>query len=141
MKNRSIGIVYLIGLLLCAVTSNAQQNPYLKVDADPLLDSLIQASIDANKTSPSIQGFRIQIYSNSDRKTATDTRTKALQLLPECEVYLVYQQPYFRVRVGDFRNRFEAFPIYRILLTEFDNVLIVPDKINLPKLNASLVTE
>jgi hypothetical protein len=134
LKSKMRSSVILLMITWFALGVHAQNNPYLKITADPLLDSLIYATVDANKSSPTIQGFRIQIYSNSDRKTATDIRTKALQILPESEVYLVYQQPYFRVRVGDFRNRFEAYPIYRKLLSEFDNVLIVPDKINLPKL-------
>lgn len=141
MRTKIKNILLVFGCMMCAVITRAQQNPYVMIDADPLLDSLIQAGIDANKAAPTIQGFRIQIYSNSDRKTATDIRTKALQTLPESEVYLIYQQPYFRVRVGDFRNRFEAYSVYRKLLNEFESVLIVPDKINLPKLTAPVATE
>ena len=79
-------------------------------------------------------GYRIQIYFGSERKGALDAKTKFLQAYPETEVYLIYQQPYFKVRAGDFRDRFEAHALYKKLLTEFDKVFIVPDKINLPKL-------
>jgi hypothetical protein len=54
--------------------------------------------------------------------------------MPEAEVYLIYQQPYFKVRVGDYRTKLEAEAVYRQLLHEFDKLFIVPDKINLPKL-------
>jgi hypothetical protein len=57
-----------------------------------------------------------------------------LQLYPEADAYLIYQQPNFRVRVGDFRNRMEAHALYKKMLEEFPEVIIVPDKINLPKL-------
>lgn len=79
-------------------------------------------------------GFRIQIYADTDRKGAQEIRTRFLQLYPETEAYLTYQQPYFKVRIGDFRTRIEAYAMYKDLLQHFDKVLIVPDKINLPKL-------
>lgn len=112
--------------------ANAQQN--VQVIGDANLDSLVQRNIELNQAVNGIQGYRIQIFFGSDRKSANEARTKFLQLFPETEAYLVYQQPNFKVRVGDFRNQLEAQAIYRSLLTQFETVFIVPDKINLPKL-------
>lgn len=112
--------------------ANAQQN--VQVIGDAHLDSLVQRNIELNQAANGIQGYRVQIFFGSDRKAANEARTKFLQLYPETEAYLVYQQPNFKVRVGDFRNQLEAQAIYRSLLTQFETVFIVPDKINLPKL-------
>lgn len=112
--------------------ANAQQN--VQVIGDANLDSLVQRNIELNQAANGIQGYRVQIFFGSDRKAANEARTKFLQLYPETEAYLVYQQPNFKVRVGDFRNQVEAQAIYRSLLTQFETVFIVPDKINLPKL-------
>jgi hypothetical protein len=112
--------------------ANAQQN--VQVIGDANLDSLVQRNIELNQAANGIQGYRVQIFFGSDRKAANEARTKFLQLYPETEAYLVYQQPNFKVRVGDFRNQLEAQAIYRSLLTQFETVFIVPDKINLPKL-------
>ncbi len=126
--------IILVFALFATNQAAAQSNSNLVVIADEMLDSIIQTAADAAKENPGMQGYRIQIYSNSDRKTANEIRTKCLQLHPDVDVYLIYQQPSFKVRVGDFRNRMEAYPVYRDLLNNFDNVLIVPDRINLPKL-------
>jgi hypothetical protein len=112
--------------------ANAQQN--VQVIGDANLDSLVQRNIELNQAANGIQGYRVQIFFGSDRKAANEARTKFLQLYPETEAYLVYQQPNFKVRVGDFRNQLEAQAIYRSSLTQFETVFIVPDKINLPKL-------
>lgn len=116
---------------LVALNTSAQQ---VEIVSDPLLDSVIEATAQHHKENPGIPGFRIQIFFGSERKGALDAKTKFLQLYPETEAYLIYQQPYFKVRVGDYRTRFEAHATYKKLITEFDKIFIVPDKINLPKL-------
>lgn len=113
---------------------NDQQNQYVQIQSDPRLDSLVDQHIEANKAANGIQGFRVQVFFGSERKPAQDAKAKMQQLMPEEEVYLVYQQPYFKVRVGDYRTRLEAEAIYRKLMHEFDKVFIIPDKINFPKL-------
>jgi hypothetical protein len=110
------------------------QNTFVKVQADPLLDSLIERNIETNKSANGIQGYRVQIFFGSERKAAQDAKTKFLQMMPDEEVYLIYQQPYFKVRVGDYRTKLEAEAVYRKVLPDFEKVFIIPDKINLPKL-------
>jgi hypothetical protein len=133
MHSKSL-YIFLFFSLYASVNAFSQSNSTLTVIADEMLDSIIQSSVEASIKNPGMQGYRIQIYSNSDRKMANEIRTKCLQLYPDIDVYLIYQQPSFKVRVGDFRNKIEAYPVYRDLLKDFDNVLIVPDRINLPKL-------
>jgi hypothetical protein len=117
--------------LLLSISSKAQS---VTINRDAIIDTLIERNIEANKMLNGIQGYRVQIFFGSERKAANDAKTKLLQLMPDEEVYLIYQQPYFKVRVGDYRTKLEAEAIYRKLLPEFDKCFIVPDKINLPKL-------
>ncbi|MFY8021963.1 MAG: SPOR domain-containing protein [Bacteroidia bacterium] len=103
------------------------------IQRDPQLDSLIQKNIEVNKTQNSMDGFRIQLFSGVERNNANALKTKFLKQYPNVPVYLVYQQPYFKLRAGDFRNKLEAQWLYNQLLKDYGEVLIVPDKINLPK--------
>ncbi len=121
-------------LLLLFSEQVLAQKEHTKIVSDPKLDSLIDKNIIENKALDGMPGFRIQIFSDSDRKGAQDARTKFLQLYPETDAYLIYQQPYFKVRVGDFRSKLEAHALYKKLQPDFDKVFIVPDKINFPKL-------
>lgn len=121
-------------LVCCTVVSVVAQSKFVQVQTDSRLDSLVEKNIETNKAANGIQGYRVQIFFGSERKQAQDAKTKLLQLMPDEEVYLMYQQPYFKVRVGDYRTKLEAEAVYRKLLHEFDKLFIVPDKINLPKL-------
>ncbi len=110
------------------------QNKFVQIQSDSKLDTLINKNIAENKSTNAIAGFRIQIFFGSERKNALDAKAKVLQLFPDADVYLLYQQPYFKVRVGDYRTKLEAHHMFKELLPHFDKIFIVPDKINLPKL-------
>lgn len=127
-------ISLLLAFVCCSVVTVVAQNKFVQVQTNIRLDSLIEKNIETNKAANGIQGYRVQIFFGSERKQAQDAKTKLLQLMPDEEVYLIYQQPYFKVRVGDYRTKLEAEAVYRKLIHEFDKLFIVPDKINLPKL-------
>ncbi|MBJ7427467.1 MAG: SPOR domain-containing protein, partial [Bacteroidia bacterium] len=74
----------------------------------------------------------IQIFSGNERNNANNTKTHFLKLYPNQTAYLAYQQPYFKIRVGDFKTRLEAKLFYNKIKEEFGECIIIADKINLP---------
>jgi hypothetical protein len=98
------------------------------------LDSLIDKNIEINKQKKTIDGFRIQLFSGNERNNANNIKTKFLRLYREQKAYITYQQPYFKIRVGDFRTKLEAKIFYNKIKVEFEECIIISDKINLPKL-------
>lgn len=134
MKNNYYTYLLAVAIFVMAGNSLHAQNKLVKVQTDAALDSLVERNIEANKSANGIQGYRVQIFFGSERKGAQDAKTKFLQMMPDEEVYLIYQQPYFKVRVGDYRTKLEAEAVYRKVLPDFEKVFIIPDKINLPKL-------
>jgi hypothetical protein len=122
-----------IFLFLLAYNLGYAQNKVV-LSSDPLLDSLVNKNIEINKASQHIDGYRIQIFTGSDRINASALRAKFLADFPTEQIYLIYQQPYFKLRVGDYRNLIESQSMYQQLQKQYGQILIVPDKINLPKL-------
>ena len=110
------------------------QKAKLSINNDANLDTAIQKNIIKNRIANVIDGYRIQLFSGTERTNANTLKTKFLKLFPETPAYLIYQQPYFKLRIGDFRNKLEAQQIFYKLQEEFGQVIIIPDKINLPKL-------
>ncbi len=83
-----------------------------------------------------IPGYRIQIYSGSSRSA----RSGALQLISSfrndfknVEPHLVYNEPNFKVRVGDFRTKSEALKFMEKLIKTHNSAFIVKDYIDFPK--------
>jgi hypothetical protein len=123
----------LIIMTLLPLANVSAQNR-VKLISDPKLDSLVSKNIEINKSQQTIDGYRIQLFSGSERNNANALRTRFKTDYPDENVYLIYQQPYFKLRVGDYRNLIEAQEMYLQLQKTYDQLLIVPDKINLPKL-------
>ncbi len=122
----------LILLLSISIKMNAQNA--VKIISDPFLDSLVNRNIEANRSQQTLPGYRIQLFSGSERNNAIALRQKFKTDFPNETAYLIYQQPYFKLRVGDYRSLIEAQQMFLQLQKNYKQLLIVPDKINLPKL-------
>ena len=125
-------------ILVLSLKAAAQTDTGLVVvHKDPRISLLIkkQAQINEETTRSSrrtMQGYRIQVMNTTDRNTALDAKTKAYQLYPELKAYLLYQSPYYRIRVGNFKTKSEADDYIKDLARNFDNnVFIVRDVIEI----------
>lgn len=107
------------------------------IHKDPRVDVLIKKQVQINELTTrdarrNVAGYRLQVINTSDRSAAIAAKTKIYQLYPELKAYLLYQSPYFRLRVGNFKDRDEAESYRKSLLKEFPNsVFIVRDVIEI----------
>ena len=65
---------------------------------------------DSLKTFKETDGFRVQIFAGRDIQAATMAETKAKEdFEPKgYKVYLIFEAPFYKVRIGDFTDRNEA---------------------------------
>jgi hypothetical protein len=120
----------------------AQTRGKVEVDRDPKVDSLIGnylvggGKTNAGEPAPtSSNGYRIQIFSGSNRKEAYNVQAKFQSKFPETRTYLSYRDPNFKIKVGDFRSRLEAEKMVEEMKPAFGGLFIISEKINLPKLD------
>lgn len=135
-----------MGLMTCflGLTGYAQQPGKVEVIADPLI-SLMQrnrmgTNISARPTSKppvdkrhatrsTAMGFRVQIYSGANRSDAYAEQARFKTLYKGIDTYVTYDEPNYRVKVGDFRNRSEAQDLMQGLREQFNNVFIFTEEI------------
>ena len=106
----------------------------VKVTADARLEDLIRKQKNLNQLHPTMPGFRIQIYFGGARQKASEIRQEFADKHANVPAYILYQQPNFKVRIGDFRTRLEAQKMLKSIEGEFMSMFIVPDDVNLPPL-------
>jgi hypothetical protein len=85
-----------------------------------------------------VPGYRIQIFSESgtnSKTKANNVKTEFLKSFSYINVYIIFQEPNYKVRVGDFRTQLDALGFLKKVLPEFPNAFIVADKINFMKIN------
>lgn len=116
-------------------TSNITSN--LNIVADPRINELLEMHREENSRRKGIEGFRIQIYSGSgdnSKQEAYKIKASFLSFHPNVEVYIVFQAPEFKVRVGNFRDRSEALALKAKIQNQFPNPFIVEDFISFPNI-------
>lgn len=125
-------LIAIIGCFSLGAYAQADSTSSIVIHKDPRIDMLVkkQAQIneettrDARRSAP---GFRIQVINTSDRNAAISAKTKIYQLYPELKAYLLYQSPYFRLRVGNFKEKEDADDYLKALSRQFTNVYLVRD--------------
>lgn len=94
---------------------------------------LMDTVASVNKNIKYAQGYRILAYNGSERQTVMNLRKSIISRVPDEKDYLTYQQPNFRLMVGDFFSRVEAQQVLNQLSDLIPNAQIVQDKININK--------
>ena len=143
MKNTSVYKAIFSCIAGCVffmpICSFAQERGTVEVTKDPLIDTLIarRFSLKSPATAKVIpyssRGYRVQIYSGSNRKAAYDAQAKFQDRYPEQRTYITYNEPYFKIHAGDYRTRLEAEKTMQQLKGSFTSLFIISEKINPPK--------
>lgn len=102
-------------------------------DVSKRLNARLDSMAEKNQKLKYAQGYRVLVYSGNSSEEATKARDKVYEILPDANIYTVYKQPTFRVKVGDCFDRLEANSVYIKLKSNFTNALVVPDQINIIK--------
>lgn len=140
MKKRATGLLICL-FVFCVLMTNGLYGMQpdtlsgISFVKDPRIDQLLESYQRAREMNNKLDGFRIQIFfdsGNLSKRNATETRERFIRKYPGVEAYIDFKEPYYRVRVGDFRNRLEADGFRRTILPDFPNAFIVNDRINPP---------
>jgi hypothetical protein len=111
-------------------SSSASDTP---LHVNKRLDAVLDTIAMRNKSIKFTNGFRIQIYVGNDRKAADDAKIFTYQKYPEIFPYLSYQQPIYKVKIGDFLNRMDAERYFADIKDLYPSAMILPDRVEIKK--------
>lgn len=133
-----LGATILLFILFGQLQAQDPSEGKLRIIQDSKVDTLITHYIKYNESYPGIEGWRIEIFfeaGNYSKKMAMEVKSEFVQKYPEIPSYLIFQQPYYKVRVGDFRSKMEAEELLRSIESDYPQAFVVVDEINFPRLN------
>lgn len=143
------------GLILCFVcisvsmTTFAQQVGQVQVNRDTLI-AILQSFRAENEINPAVarsislgtkpvdrskatrvskRGFRVQIYSGNNRNEAYAVQNRFKNQFSDIDSYINYDEPNYRVKVGDFTSRSEANNFMQVLRSQYSNVFVFQEDI------------
>lgn len=95
------------------------------------LNAMREAMAASNKNLKFSQGFRLVIYSGGNRDEANKVMTDVRKITTEIPE-LVYEQPNFRVKLGNFFNKTDAFALYTQIKSVYPHAVITNERITIP---------
>lgn len=127
--------ILLSSLLLITATLLHGQNS--SITQDSRIDSLLQLHKKIIKTDTLIPGYRVQIFfesGNYSKDLALKTADEFQESFPDINYYLSFNEPYYRIRVGDFRTMIEAKGFLTKVLKKYPSAFEVKDLVYFPPL-------
>ena len=133
-----VRIFPVVFFVLCLLHSSLQAQELLPANGsvvvvqDEKLEQLTGQYRKMSLNNPEIDGYRVQIFFDS----GSNSKNKAVSIKgefdlanPEMKSYLSYKEPYYRVRVGNFRTLNEAVGFQKKISASYPNSFAVKDKI------------
>jgi hypothetical protein len=106
----------------------------VNIEVDSLLVANYNKLITRNMQTTGIPGYRIRIFSESGlgaKQAQQQVRARFLSLYPGLDAYNEYDEPFFKVYVGDCRTKSEALKLQDRIRKDFPNSIIREDYIQL----------
>jgi hypothetical protein len=129
--------LFFFAFISIASLVKAQDTASVVVHKDPRLDVLLKKQSDANAAikkanARTARGFRLLVINTNKRDEAIAAKTKVYTNFPELRAYLVYQSPYFKLKVGNFKTREDAQQYQKSLGFYFPKgVFVIADTIEI----------
>lgn len=125
----------LIIILSVAVSLNLfAQNPdsgNVVVHSDYKIEALLGKHTEINMAKETEPGWRVQIMATGDKARVYKLKSEFYLRFKEYPSYVDYWQPNFRLRIGDFKTRLEAYKCLVTIQPHYPDAQLVPDDINL----------
>lgn len=114
-------------LIIAALTVPMALQAQLHIVGDVNATKMVERHIELNQRVKTIPGYRVQIasFSGTNSKTsAFNLRDNFVTDYPTVQAYIVFDEPNFKVKVGDFRTRLEAYAFLQQIKETYKGYII-----------------
>lgn len=130
MKHVLAGILLLLSGSELLAQGQDTLSGKVTVVADPRIEKILDSRIVYFNLDSSSQGYRIQILMSTDHREARMEMENFELKYPNIPIYLKYDSPNFKLRIGDYPGKIEAHYWFVELQDEYPTLFLVPDKVN-----------
>ncbi len=124
------GFLTLLFLSHAAVAQNSQavntndttQYGIVTVQKDKRIDifgdKMYEYNVSLSKRARMGKGYRLMLLSTNDRNQAMNVRSRLLQQFPEHKVYMAFQSPFIKLKMGNFEDKSEAEKLRKYIMSQ-----------------------
>jgi hypothetical protein len=113
-------------ILLCSMIAVKAQ---VVVNKPTWLEPLCSKYDLYSKIMDETNGYRLQIMYSNDKAEVMAAKTKFYQLFPSVRAYVHYEQPYYKLRVGDFKTRLDVARALDQISLSYPSTFLVKDHV------------
>lgn len=120
------------------VTKSTKKNEIIVPEPTKMVNAKVTIYFDSlalkNKNYHLANGYRILMYSGGNQEEATNIKSKVYRLLGNhIDIYTTYKQPDYKIKVGDYLNKFEAYEVLGKLRKISNRAILIAEQISIKK--------
>jgi hypothetical protein len=126
MKVKNI-VLIMAALLMAGAVSAQTRKGKVEITGDVQVSELVKKHIEFNERMRTVPGYRVQIAALSganSRDQAFELKRKFKEEYPEVEVYIVFTEPNFRIKVGDFTSKLDAYVFMQRIKDRYPGTIV-----------------
>ena len=127
-------VVFIIYFFPVLIFSQSKNNTF-EIRNEKGIEHLVNKYENILKNTGGINGWRLQLKFKAKESEIIKIKLKFIKLFPNIPVFLEYQEPYYRIRVGNCRTKLEALKIKYLIKKHFTDTYPVPEIISITDLN------
>ncbi len=125
----------LITILFISVFLSSSITAQVSIIEDGSVRQLFERYVANNKSSQLVTGYRIQLIATTDRIKMEEEMERFVETYPQISVDWIHSKPYYKLRVGAYATRLEAFPALYTIKKDFPGAYLAKDNaINIKEL-------
>lgn len=102
------------------------REPYLDVTSK--LGVVLDTIAKVNQDIPNIQ-YTVLVHNSNSRQAADEARKNVFRVMPDANPKMQFISPSYRVKVGNYNDKIEAYQTLVKLKNMFPNAVIVPEQV------------
>jgi len=129
-----VGVCFLI-LVACRISIAQDKSGHIQIIQDERIGRLTEKHKALNERQSDIDGYRIQIFfdsGNNSKKKTNDAMQRFMDKYPDVKAYISFKEPYYRLRVGNFRSLIESEGFLKKIEADYPNAFPVKEKVYFP---------
>lgn len=118
----------LIFFIICLFSNSVfAQNIKNKSGNDCRIDSIIVNQVKINSLKRGVDGYRVQVHHNKSqsREESQKFRLQFSSDFPHLKTYLEFKSPYYKIQVGDFIDKLDAYKVQKEISLKYAGAYIV----------------
>ena len=108
-------VIAVVLIWICGGTITGALAQEVQINEDPRVSQLCRNWINDNRANPHVEGWRVQIMATPDRQQVEEARNRFRIAHPEVPAEWTQEKPYYKLRVGAFRNKLDAMAFIAVL--------------------------